>query len=86
MANIIKNSQSFKRTEKAKILWGIVEKYMSIQKVSPVELAHKINVGQATVYNWKRTPSKITIENFLRIADALKIPEEELAEVFGGKK
>jgi len=30
MANIIKNSQSFKRTEKAKILWGIVEKYMSI--------------------------------------------------------
>lgn len=86
MPRVVKDSKVYKRVEKTVVLWGVIEKYMSIKKITPVELAKRINVGQATIYNWRKVPSKITMANLLLIADVLGIPEIEVAEALIGKR
>ncbi len=86
MANIMVNTNIMKRQTKCRRVWGLIENYRSIKQMENKDLAKKIHCSKQTIYNRRKKPEYMTLDELLRYADALNIPDRELAEAIIGRR
>lgn len=69
------------KEKKARTVVGIIDKYKRINQIDDEELAIRAHFSIATLYNRKKSPEKLTLEEWWRLCEFLNVSKEDKQEV-----
>ena len=64
----------------AKTIGEFIRQHRAAKDLTQTALAERLGVGQSAVSNWENEYNDIRREDFVRVAEALEIPEPEWPE------